>query len=325
MLPGPLRVAAAFVRNFPLLMGRLGRTLFEALPGLVLSVAAALLPATLMEANRFLKTAVSPVLLLTQTIPVIALAPLLVLWMGYGAAPKITLVFLTCFFPLTVGLLGGFAQADTDAVRLLLGSCRGREPGTGQIRAVLDWTPIISHNTSGIMSLASGGIGRPRDLAGKRFASWETPLVSAVIRTIVEGDGGDFSQVKMIPNAATDAFSALETDVDAIWIYYAWDGIAAELRGLEHLVGQYQADAPRRGRHHRHIRQGQLYAPKGPPPEVPHRAGQRDPLKKRFWKPFYNWNSFFPQPVSSNRILRLGLNEKLLNVESFRGISPGPS
>jgi ABC-type nitrate/sulfonate/bicarbonate transport system substrate-binding protein len=96
------------------------------------------------------------------------------------------------------------------------------------VRAV---AAIISHNTSGIMSLASGGITRPRDLAGKKFASWETPLVAAVIRDIVEGDGGDFAAVRMIPNSATDAFSALETDVDAIWIYYAWDGVAAEIRG----------------------------------------------------------------------------------------------
>jgi ABC-type nitrate/sulfonate/bicarbonate transport system substrate-binding protein len=91
---------------------------------------------------------------------------------------------------------------------------------------------LIAHNTSGIMSLAGAGIGRPHDLEGKRFASWETPLVNAVIRNIVEGDGGDFSRVKMIPNFATDAFSALETDVDAIWIYYAWDGIAAETREI---------------------------------------------------------------------------------------------
>ncbi|MDR2795287.1 MAG: ABC transporter substrate-binding protein [Spirochaetaceae bacterium] len=91
---------------------------------------------------------------------------------------------------------------------------------------------LIAHNTSGIMSLAGAGIGRPRDLEGKRFASWETPLVNAVIRNIVEGDGGDFSRVNMVPNAAADAFSALETDVDAIWIYYAWDGIAAETRGI---------------------------------------------------------------------------------------------
>jgi len=92
---------------------------------------------------------------------------------------------------------------------------------------------IISHNTSGIMTLASSGIRRPADLAGKRFASWETPLITAVIRDIVENDGGNFNSVKMIPNFATDAFSALATDVDAIWIYYAWDGIAAEVKGID--------------------------------------------------------------------------------------------
>jgi len=92
---------------------------------------------------------------------------------------------------------------------------------------------IISHNTSGIMSLAKSGINGPRDLANKRFASWETPLVTAIIKEIVENDGGKFEDVIMIPNYATDALSALQTDIDAIWIYYAWDGIAAEVNGLD--------------------------------------------------------------------------------------------
>ena len=91
---------------------------------------------------------------------------------------------------------------------------------------------IINHNTSGLMSLASTGIRRPRDLEGKRFASWETPLVTAIIREIVQNDGGDFNAVRMIPNMALDAFSALASDIDSIWIYYAWDGIAAEIQGL---------------------------------------------------------------------------------------------
>jgi len=92
---------------------------------------------------------------------------------------------------------------------------------------------VISHNTSGIMSLKAAGIQRPSDLSGRRFASWETPLVTAVVRHIVEKDGGNFNSVSMIPNFATDAFSALATDVDAIWIYYAWDGVAAEVNGIE--------------------------------------------------------------------------------------------
>jgi ABC-type nitrate/sulfonate/bicarbonate transport system permease component len=119
MLPGPLDVALAFVRDFPLLVGHLGYTLFEAAAGLLLSILAALALAVIMDAAPLLKESVTPVLLLTQTMPTIAIAPLLVLWMGYGAAPKIALVFLTCFFPLTIALLGGLSQADGDAVKLL--------------------------------------------------------------------------------------------------------------------------------------------------------------------------------------------------------------
>lgn len=91
---------------------------------------------------------------------------------------------------------------------------------------------IISHNTSGIMSLVSSGIKSPRDLAGKRFESWETPLITALVKELVENDGGNFAEVKMIPNYATDAISALQTNIDAIWVYYAWEGLAAELNGL---------------------------------------------------------------------------------------------
>jgi ABC-type nitrate/sulfonate/bicarbonate transport system permease component len=119
MLPGPLRVAQSFAGDCSLLMRHLGHTLAEAFCGLSLAVAVSFTLAVIMDANRFLKKAVTPLLMLTQTMPTIAIAPLLILWMGYGAAPKIALVFLTCFFPMTVGLLGAFAQADSDAIRLL--------------------------------------------------------------------------------------------------------------------------------------------------------------------------------------------------------------
>lgn len=119
MLPGPVRVITAFTADFPLLMRHLSQTLLEALAGLSIAIAASFFLAIVMDANRFLKQSVTPLLLLTQTMPTIAIAPLLILWMGYGYAPKIALVFLTCFFPMTLGLLGAFAQADTDAIRLL--------------------------------------------------------------------------------------------------------------------------------------------------------------------------------------------------------------
>jgi len=119
MLPSPLRVMEVFVVDFQLLIKHLSYTLLEAMAGLAIAVTAAFILAVVMDINKYIKQTITPILLLTQTMPVIAIAPLLILWMGYGLAPKITLVFLTCFFPVTVSLLGAFASADNDALRLL--------------------------------------------------------------------------------------------------------------------------------------------------------------------------------------------------------------
>ena len=119
MLPSPVDVLAAFCRELPELMRHAGVSLREAFLGLGLGVSGAFILAALMDSSRLAYRAVYPVLLLTQTIPTIALAPLLVLWMGYGIAPKVALIFLTCFFPVTISLLDGFRSADADAIVLL--------------------------------------------------------------------------------------------------------------------------------------------------------------------------------------------------------------
>jgi ABC-type nitrate/sulfonate/bicarbonate transport system permease component len=126
MLPGPVQVALAAWGDLPLLPGHILRTLGEAAAGLGLALGASVALAILMDWNRLLRESLGPLLVLTQTMPTIALAPLLILWMGYGLAPKIALVFLTCFFPLTVALLGAFASADEDALRLLASMGAGR-------------------------------------------------------------------------------------------------------------------------------------------------------------------------------------------------------
>lgn len=92
---------------------------------------------------------------------------------------------------------------------------------------------ILQHNTSGIVSLKEDGISTPKDLEGKKYATWENPVEQAIIKRIVEDDGGDFSKVELIPSTVTDVISALQTDVDAIWIFYGWDGVAFELKDME--------------------------------------------------------------------------------------------
>ena len=121
-------------------------------------------------------------------------------------------------------LASGMAEFAID-FQEWMGPAIAKEQDALPVKAV---AAIINRNSSGIMSLRESGIQRPADLAGKRFGSWEMPVVTEIIREIVENDGGDFNSVDMLPNWATDALSALQTDLDAIWVYYAWDVIAAK-------------------------------------------------------------------------------------------------
>jgi ABC-type nitrate/sulfonate/bicarbonate transport system substrate-binding protein len=93
---------------------------------------------------------------------------------------------------------------------------------------------VIQHNTSGIISRAGEGMDTPKGMEGKKYATWDLDVEKAMVQNVVEADGGDFSKVELIPSTVTDEVSALESkSVDAIWIYYAWAGIAAEVAGLD--------------------------------------------------------------------------------------------
>jgi len=128
MLPSPSAVAKAFWNDLPVLLEHASVTLTEAFLGLSLGVVLAFLLATLMDRYNLLYKAFYPLLVITQTIPTIAIAPLLVLWQGFGMAPKITLVVITTFFPIAVSLLDGYRCADPDAINLL------RSMGAGRVK-----------------------------------------------------------------------------------------------------------------------------------------------------------------------------------------------
>lgn len=92
---------------------------------------------------------------------------------------------------------------------------------------------LIQHNTSGIISLKDKGIDTPAKMAGHSYATWDMPIEQAIIRKVVEDDGGKFEDIELIPSTVTDVVTALQTDVDSVWVYYAWDGIATKVKGLE--------------------------------------------------------------------------------------------
>lgn len=119
MLPSPLRVIQALVGDWPLLASHALTSLAEAGLGLASGVALGFLAAVAMDRFEVLYRAFYPIVVLTQTIPTVAIAPLLVLWFGYGMLPKVVLIVVATFFPITVGLLGGLRSVDPDEIDLM--------------------------------------------------------------------------------------------------------------------------------------------------------------------------------------------------------------
>ena len=126
MLPSPVKVVQAFVDEFSALMEHSVITLSEAFIGLALGIFLGFVMAVLMDQFEALYKACYPLIVLTQTIPTVAIAPLLVLWFGYEMTPKVILIVITTFFPITVGLLNGFKSADADSINLLRAMGAGR-------------------------------------------------------------------------------------------------------------------------------------------------------------------------------------------------------
>lgn len=119
LLPSPAEVVVALINEFGLLVMHAQTTLVEALLGLGIGVVLAIIFAIIMDRFEGFYLAFEPLATLSQTIPTIAIAPLLVLWFGYGLLPKIILVILTSFFPVLISLLSGLAAVDPDMIDLM--------------------------------------------------------------------------------------------------------------------------------------------------------------------------------------------------------------
>lgn len=119
MLPSPVQVVLALVGDVSLLASHVATTLVEAALGLAIGVGLGFAIAVLMDRFEGFYLAFDPLMTISQTIPTVAIAPLLVLWFGYGLAPKVVLVVISTFFPITVSLVAGFRSVDPDMVDLM--------------------------------------------------------------------------------------------------------------------------------------------------------------------------------------------------------------
>ena len=119
ILPSPIEVGRAAWDTRQLLLPAIGVTLVETLIGLALATVLAIAIAAAMDLYSPVRRALYPILVASQTVQILAIAPLLIIWFGFGLAPKVLVVVLICFFPLALNTAAGLAAADPDYVALL--------------------------------------------------------------------------------------------------------------------------------------------------------------------------------------------------------------
>jgi putative hydroxymethylpyrimidine transport system permease protein len=112
ILPGPLRVALAVGRHWPALLSNAGVTLLEILLGLGLGILFGLASALLLAFYRPARLWLLPALIASQAVPVFALAPLLVLWFGYGMTSKVVMAALIIYFPVAASFYDGLRRTE---------------------------------------------------------------------------------------------------------------------------------------------------------------------------------------------------------------------
>lgn len=120
VLPTPIAVVQALINNWGIIYDNTLQTLLETVLGMIVATLLGLLLAILLDASGWMRRAIYPLLVTSQTIPIIALAPLLLIWFGYDIGPKVLVVALYCFFPIAVACADGLAGAEPELIKLLL-------------------------------------------------------------------------------------------------------------------------------------------------------------------------------------------------------------
>lgn len=139
LVASPTETARALARDWTLLTANAWVTLSEVLLGLAMAILAGAGAAVAMHLSRTLREAAYPLLVASQAIPIVVLAPILVLAFDYGIGPKVAIVALICFFPITVNVLDGLRSVAPEQLKLMrsLGASRLRSLRTVELPAAL--------------------------------------------------------------------------------------------------------------------------------------------------------------------------------------------
>lgn len=154
ILPAPTMIIYSLFVNFPSMGLHILITLYETILGFIISIIISVIVSLFMDSIPSIKKILYPLLIASQTIPIIILAPLFIIWFGYGYLPKIIIVILICFFPITISLLQGFATVDNELLDLL----RSMNASKLQVYKILKFPSAMPSFFSGLKIAATYSI-----------------------------------------------------------------------------------------------------------------------------------------------------------------------
>jgi NitT/TauT family transport system permease protein len=235
VIPTPLSAAKYVFDNWSTIQPLFLQTLKEICLGFVVGVAAGLILAVIMSEVRLFHTIVYPLLIATQATPIIAIAPPLVIIMGFGITPKLTIVGLIVFFPVIINVLSGLSSVDADVLALC------KSIGTSRLRLLL----LVKLPSSLVPLGAALRIGATYAVTGAVIGEWTA--------TTTPGLGNDIlNQQSALNTPAVFGEVLILTGI----------GIAGFvlMSGVERLITPWRRRAQARGllqsRYRRHVREG---------------------------------------------------------------------
>ncbi|WP_087972208.1 ABC transporter permease [Oceanobacillus rekensis] len=182
LLPAPSQVITEAISGWSVYAGHLASTGKLIITGFIIGSSIGILVAIGLHLIPFLREAFYPLLIISQNIPTIVLAPLLVIWFGFGMLPKIIVITLVCFFPITVALLDGFRQTNRDLLYYMQMAGASKQ----QIFWKLEWPHALPSLFSGLKISATysvmGAVISEWLGAGKGIGVYMT-LASSAFRT----------------------------------------------------------------------------------------------------------------------------------------------
>ncbi|TFB13116.1 ABC transporter permease [Filobacillus milosensis] len=146
LLPAPSEIFKIGVAEWPNYYGHVLATSKLIIIGFIIGSSIGIIVAVALHLVKFLRLSMYPLIILSQNIPIIILAPLLVVWFGFGMFPKILVITLVCFFPIAISLLGGFQQTDRDLMHYMKMAGANKK----QIFWKLEWPSALPYLFSGL-------------------------------------------------------------------------------------------------------------------------------------------------------------------------------